>query len=219
MLEYNEYKLTEKPSKIVFLLHGYGSNKDDLISIAPELATYLPDAVFIAPNACSQFEVAEDYFPSYQWFGLTDRSELSMLQGAREASIILKQFIEIISGSMSLKHEDIALVGFSQGGMMSLHVGLRCGLPVRCIISYSGLLVSPGTLAQEMTSRPKVLMVHGSEDQVVPIEQMSIAKKALDHNSVISYTKECVGLAHGIDADGIVHGGRFLREAFSTDVK
>ena len=217
MLAYSQYQLAEKPSKIIFLLHGYGSNKDDLISIAPELAKYLPDAVFISPNACSKFEIADDYFPSYQWFGLEDRSESSMLKGANKASIPLKKFIEERAASLSLSHQDIALVGFSQGAMMSLHIGLRSDLKVRCIVSYSGLLISSSTLQNEIKSRPEVMLIHGSEDQVVPVENLSIAKKALDHNNVISYTKTCTGLAHGIDADGIACGGMFLKQAFPNN--
>jgi phospholipase/carboxylesterase len=212
ILEYSEYYVPGPIRKVVFLLHGYGSNKDDLISIAPELSKSLAGTLFISPNACKP--MPGSYLFAYQWFELEDRREISMLEGAGEAALILKSFIQYHTERLGLTYGDAALVGFSQGGMLALHAGLRYDLPVRAIISYSGMIISPNTLKDEITNRPEILLVHGKQDQVVPFSMMNIAKKALDDNNVISYSQACEKLAHGIDAKGISMGADFLQRLF-----
>ena len=216
MLDYITYGNINNPKQLVILLHGYGSNKNDLITLAPELAQYLPDALFISPNAPEDLE-GELYYnmDAHQWFSLSERTEQKMYQGANKASLILEAFIKQQLEKFQLSFSNIALVGFSQGAMMALHTGLRLSERVRGIVGYSGLLIAPDKLKSEIKSKPSVMLVHGVEDNVVPIEEMEQAYKALDDNEVISYKYKCNRLAHGIDAYGIRIGGSFLSEIFN----
>jgi len=215
MLKYTEYQSQKSNvSKLIFLLHGYGSNKDDLISIAPELAQYIPDALFISPNAPEILEDSEYMAEAYQWFSLKDRAEEKMLNGAKKASVRLESFILDQIKKFNLSLHDIALIGFSQGAMMAMHLGLRLQHQIRGIIGYSGLLIAPSKLKEEIISRPPIALIHGIEDNVVSIIEMDKAKRAFDDNAITSYTHRCKMLAHGIDYDGIKFGGNFLHKVF-----
>ncbi|AEI88915.1 MAG: putative esterase [Candidatus Midichloria mitochondrii] len=205
-----------KPSKLVFLLHGYGSNKNDLINLAPDLQAYLPDSLFISPNAPENFEGNDYFMDAYQWFSLTDRSEEKMLTGASKSSIILENFITEQAKKFSILLENIALIGFSQGAMMAMHLGLRLPHTVKGIIGYSGLLIAPSKLKNVIKSKPRVMLIHGTEDTIVPIKEMEKAYNALDDNGVMAHTYRCNRLAHGIDSQGIKIGGGFLREIFAN---
>ncbi|MDJ1407797.1 MAG: dienelactone hydrolase family protein [Candidatus Midichloria sp.] len=207
---------TSKPSKLVFLLHGYGSNKNDLINLAPDLQAYLADVLFISPNAPENFEGNDYCMDAYQWFSLTDRSEEKMLEGASKSSIILENFITKQAKKFSITLDNIALVGFSQGAMMAMHLGLRLSSTVRGIIAYSGLLIAPSKLKNVIKSKPRVMLIHGTEDTIVPIEEMEKAYNALDANGVMTHTYKCNGLAHGIDSQGVKIGGNFLCEVFAN---
>src|SRR5690348_12547267 len=111
---------------------------------------------------------------------------------------------------------DAALVGFSQGTMMSLFVGLRRATPVAGILGYSGRLIAPELLASELRSRPPVLLVHGTDDPVVPFDSMAGAEAALRQAGVPVETLACVGIEHAIDPEGLERGGRFLRDVLSA---
>lgn len=213
MLDYTTYGSIENPKRLIFLLHGYGSNKKDLITLAPDLANYLPDALFISPNAPENLG-SNVYLDAYQWFSLADRTESKMYDGANNAAIILEKFIRQQLEKFAISFNNIALIGFSQGAMMSLHLGLRLKEQVCCIIGYSGLLIAPMKLENEIKSKPPIMLIHGTEDNVVPIEEMEKAYKVLDNNKVISYTYKCNRLAHGINTKGIQIGGSFLSKMF-----
>src|SRR5262245_29257279 len=125
-----------KPKQLVVFLHGYGSNGDDLISLAPYWADLLPDAEFVSPNA--PFPCEQNPFGGYQWFGFEDRSPDMMLGATRTAAAILDAFLDAALKSRGLDESKLALVGFSQGTMMSLHVGPRRAMAPAAIVGYSG---------------------------------------------------------------------------------
>ncbi len=197
-----------KAKRLVVLLHGYGSNGDDLISLAPFFAQALPDAEFLSPNAPFPCEIAP---MGFQWFGFEDRTPEMLLGGTRLAAEVLDKFLDAELAKRGLADRDLALVGFSQGTMMSLHVGPRRANPIGGILGFSGSLIAPQLLGSELKSRPPVLLVHGTADQVVPYGALAQAEKALKDAGIPVETEARPGLPHSIDQAGAQTGALFLR--------
>jgi phospholipase/carboxylesterase len=152
----------------------------------------------------------------YQWFSVQDRTPTAMLAGVRAAAPILDAFIDEELTKRGLTDSDAALVGFSQGTMMSLYVGLRRERQLAGILGYSGRLIAPELLASEMRSRPRTLLIHGTEDQLVPFESLAHAEAALKQAGVPVETLACPGIEHSISPEGLERGGRFLREVLGA---
>jgi phospholipase/carboxylesterase len=197
-----------KPRQLVILLHGLGADGNDLIGLAPVWAPILPDAEFVAPNAPFPCDMSPY---GYQWFSVQDRSFDAVLGGVRAAAPMLDAFIDDALKARGLADKDLALVGFSQGTMMSLHVGYRRAEPVAGILGYSGRLIAGEVLAAEMRSKPRTLLIHGDADPIVPFASLEAAETALKALGVPVETVARPRLAHGIDEEGLKHGARFLR--------
>ena len=195
------------PKQVVILAHGLGANGDDLIGLAPYYAQALPDALFISPNA--PFACDMGGF-GYQWFSYQDRAPGPVLAGVRAAAPILDAFIDSVLSETGLPDDKLALVGFSQGTMMSLFVSLRRAKPIAGIVGYSGRLIAPETLAAEIKSRPPVVLVHGDRDDVVPVSVLPEAVSTLKATGVPVESYVRPGLPHSIDAEGIEIGAEFL---------
>ena len=202
-----------KPRQLVILLHGIGADGNDLIGLAPAWAPLLQDAEFVAPNAPFPCDMAPYGF---QWFSLQDRSPAMILAGVRAAAPALDAFIDDALATRGLAEKDLALVGFSQGTMMSLYVGLRRARAVAGILGYSGALIGAETLAAEVRSKARVMLVHGDADPVVPFQALALAERALEAAGVPVETLTRPGLAHGIDEEGLKAGGRFLKEVLTA---
>jgi phospholipase/carboxylesterase len=201
------------PRRLVILLHGLGADGNDLIGLAPYWAALLPDAEFLSPNAPFPCDMAPS---GYQWYSAQSRTPEAMLAGVRAAAPILDAFIDSAMAERGLGEDETALVGFSQGAMMSLFVGLRRARALAGILAYSGRLVGAGTLAAELRARPRTLLVHGTEDPLVPYEEMAAAEAALTEAGVPVEAVPCVGLGHAIDEAGLERGGRFLGDALTA---
>ena len=202
-----------KPRCLVILLHGLGADGNDLIGLQQYWGRLLPDAEFVSPNAPFPCDMA-GY--GYQWFSVQDRTPAAMLAGVRAAAPILDAYIDEELQERGLTESDAAMVGFSQGTMMSLFVGLRRERPLAGILGYSGRLIAPELLAGELRSRPPVLLVHGTEDPLVPFESMATAETALKAAGVPVETLACPGIEHSIDPEGLQRGGLFLRQVLSA---
>jgi phospholipase/carboxylesterase len=198
-----------RPSRLVILLHGLGADGNDLIGLAPHWAPLLPTAEFLSPNAPFPCDMAPY---GYQWFSAQDRSPAAVLAGVRAAAPFLEAFIDDALAERGLDDAALALVGFSQGTMMSLFVGLRRAKPVAGIVGFSGRLLSPEILAEELRSRPRMLLVHGTDDPLVPYESLAIAEAALEGAGVPVETLTCDGIGHSIDENGLRRGGLFLKD-------
>ncbi|MDY0881220.1 alpha/beta hydrolase [Dongia soli] len=196
------------PKKLVVFLHGYGSNGDDLISLAPYWAPLLPDAAFLSPNAPFPCEMSPYGF---QWFSLDNRDMQMKLGGVKAAAGILDAFLDAQLARFGLQDKDLALVGFSQGTMMSLHVGPRRAKAVAGIVGYSGALIGPQELPEAVRARPPVLLVHGTADPVVPFDAMAQAEAALKSVDITVTTEIRPGLPHSIDEIGLQKGAAFLQ--------
>lgn len=199
------------PRQLVILLHGLGADGNDLIGLAGYWRQLLPDAAFVAPNAPFPCDMAPY---GYQWFSLQDRTPAMVEAGVRAAAPVLDAFIDESLAALGLDESGLALVGFSQGTMMSLFVALRRARPVAGVLGYSGACVAAEALAGEIRARPRVLLVHGDADEIVPFEMMGAAEAALRENGVMVEAVRRPGLGHGIDQTGLSRGGAFLAEVF-----
>ena len=201
-----------KPSRLVILLHGLGADGNDLIGLARYWGRLVPDAEFVSPNAPFPCDLGGF---GYQWFSVQDRSRESTLAGVRAAAPVLDGYIDDELKKRGLEAGDVALVGFSQGTMMSLYVGLRREKPLAGILGFSGRLIAPELLADEIRSRPPVLLVHGTNDPVVPYESLAAAEAGLKAAGVAVETLSCPGTEHNIDQQGLERGGVFLRDVLN----
>lgn len=200
--------LTPGPARhLVVLLHGLGADGQDLIELAPHWAAAVPGARFIAPDAPFPCDMAPY---GRQWFSLQDRSPAVVLEGVRRAAPILNAFIDAELQSLGLAPDRLVLMGFSQGTMMALHVAARRPLAVAGVLGYSGRLAGAGTLAAEAVSHPPVMLIHGDEDQVIPVTAMGEAAAALTAAGFAVESHRRPGLDHGIDGEGVALGAAFL---------
>lgn len=200
--------------QLVLLLHGVGSNGDDLIALAPLFALALPDARFIAPNApfpCDMVPMGM----GYQWFDIQSQEGDERLRQLRATAEIVNAYIDSELARHGLGDNDLALVGFSQGTMISLHVALRREGRCAGILGYSGRLEAPETLAGEIKSRPPVMLVHGEMDDRLPVDLMDSAAATLKENGVKVDTHRRPNLGHSIDHEGVALGAGFLTGLFA----
>jgi phospholipase/carboxylesterase len=205
------------PKQLVIFLHGYGADGNDLIDIGRAWQQLLPDAAFVsphAPNPCGQAPMGREWFP------LTMRDPNERWTGVNAAAPVLNAFIDAELKRRNLPDSALALVGFSQGTMMSLHVGLRRAAAPAAIVGYSGMLVvpediDPDQFAGEIRSRPPVLLVHGDQDQLIPVQALMHAAQGLAALEVPVEWHISPGVGHGIDQEGLRQGGEFLVRRFA----
>jgi phospholipase/carboxylesterase len=202
-----------KPDSLVVLLHGYGSNGADLISLAPYWAKALPGAAFVSPNAIEPVPQAPGGF---QWFPISQLDPQLMEAGARNAAQSVDRFLDRELERYGLDQSRLALVGFSQGTMMALHVGLRRAAPPAAILGYSGVLVGARKLKDEMKAKPPVLLIHGDQDQTIPIAAMFDSAEALAASGHGAQWHVSYGVPHSIGPDGLDLGGVFLATYLKT---
>jgi phospholipase/carboxylesterase len=201
--------------QLIVLLHGLGADGNDLIELGEQWRDWLPDAAFVAPHApdpCSNVPMGREWFP----LTLTDPREF--WSGVTYAAPKLDAFLDRELARYSLPASQLGLVGFSQGAMMALHIGLRREPAPAAIIGYSGLLVleggqGPESLQRAARSKPPILLVHGGRDDVVPVEMFLVSKEALGAAGIPCQWHLTADLAHGIDEEGVRQGGLFLAQA------
>jgi phospholipase/carboxylesterase len=198
--------------QLVVFLHGYGADGNDLIEIGRAWQNLLPDAAFVSPHAprpCGQAPVGREWFP------LTFRDPDERWTGVNAAAPTLDAFLDAELQRLKLPPSALALVGFSQGTMMALHVGLRRAVPPAAIVGYSGMLVVPENVepekfAAEIVGKPPVLLVHGDQDELIPVQALMHAAQGLASLEVPAEWHISPGVGHGIDQEGLRQGGEFL---------
>jgi phospholipase/carboxylesterase len=204
--------------QLIVFLHGYGADGNDLIELGRAWQPLMPNAAFVSPHAPEPCAMAG---AGRQWFGLTFRDPDERWRGVNSAAPILERFLDAELKRRKLPPSALALVGFSQGTMMALHVGLRRSAAPAAIVGYSGMLVSPAgditdALAAEIRSRPPVLLVHGDRDDLIPAQALFQAGQGLAALGVPTEWHLSAGIGHGIDGEGLRHGGEFLARRLGT---
>ncbi len=206
--------------QLVVFLHGYGADGNDLIEIGRQWRQLLPDADFVAPHAPDRCAMSPT---GRQWFPLTMRDPNERWDGVLAARPMIDAFLDAELASRGLDDSALALVGFSQGTMLALHVGLRRKTAPRAILGYSGLLVTPsrGSAPDPIADQrppPAILLVHGEEDQLIPIDALLLSTDLLGEAGLAVQWHLSPGLGHGIDNAGLLHGGLFLAQSFGVPV-
>ena len=208
--------LSGETRSVVVFLHGYGANGADLLGLADPLGEHLPDTLFVAPDAPESCAGAPF---GYQWFPIPwidGSSEEEAARGLQAAVEDLNAFLDGILVDEDLLPEQMVLLGFSQGSMMSLHVAPRREDPVAGVIAFSGRLLQPEVLPDEVVSRMPILLVHGDADDVVPVQSLPQAAQALQDASFTEVFAHIMkGTAHGIAPDGLSVALAFMRDKLS----
>ena len=197
--------------QLVVFLHGYGADGNDLIGLGREWASLLPHATFVSPNApepCAMSPMGR------QWFDLSMGDMSIIAEGVKSAAPALNAFLDAELARHSLPARALALVGFSQGTMMALAVGLARNAPPKAIVGYSGALATLEALPAPGQG-PAILLVHGDRDEVIPVDAMHMAREALSQAGHPVEWHVSQGIGHGIDGEGLRLGGNFLRQAFA----
>ena len=198
---------------IVVFLHGYGANGADLLGLADPLSEHLPDTMFVAPDAPESIPGAPF---GYQWFPIPwidGSSEEEAERGLLAAAEDLTAFLDALMVDEDVLPEQVVLFGFSQGTMISLHVAPRRDDPVAGIVAFSGRLLRPELLVDEVKVRPPVMLVHGDQDDVVPVQSLPAAAEALQEAGWQDvYAHIMKGTAHGIAPDGLSVALAFMRD-------
>ena len=205
-----------KVKKIVIFLHGYGADGADLISLSDPLSQKLPDCFFSAPNAprkCGASPFGFEWFPIPEVDGSTVPV---MMKALAESEKLVNNLINEYLEKFSLSFEDIALVGFSQGTMISLNIGLRHRNILAGIVGFSGRLLMPDVLKEERKDKyPPVFLVHGDADEVVPISFLNEAEETLKDLGVSFSTHISKNVGHGIAPDGLEKSMTFLQKVLT----
>jgi len=198
--------------QLVVFLHGYGADGNDLIGLGHEWGKTLPHAAFVSPNAPEPCGMAP---MGRQWFNLTFREAGELDRGVKQAGPLLDAFLDAELKRHNLPPRALALVGFSQGTMMALAVGLRRNPAPAAIVGYSGALANVEALPAP-GSGPAILLVHGDMDEVIPVDAMLIAREQLAQAGLPVEWHVAEGIGHGIDGEGLRLGGAFLKQAFAA---
>lgn len=202
-----------KARQLVVFLHGWGSNGDDLIGIARQWSKPLPGARFASPHG---HQTCAGNPAGRQWFSFHDETPEAITIAAADAAAVIDRFLDDQLERHGLDDSQLALVGFSQGAMMAVYVALRRAKPCAGVVGYSGALIGVETMADEIRSRPPMLLAHGDADQVVPFASLGAAVEMLASHDVSVRWHAGQHLGHAIDGVGLEMGGEFLRDAFRT---
>lgn len=202
-----------QPDSLVVLLHGYGADGRDLIDLGNAWAGLMPRTAFVSPHApdpCAQAPVGR------QWFPLTFNDPHELPRGAAAAAPVLRAFLEAEMAKLALPPERVALVGFSQGAMMALKVGLSPDMRPAAVVAFSGMWVDAGAQRHApVANPPPVILMHGEDDEVIPAQALFGSAKALVAAGVPVEWHLSPGLGHGIDEAEVAIAGAFLARSLS----
>src|ERR1700722_9777846 len=199
------------PARAVIFLHGLGDRGDGgLLEIGRMWQRALPDCEFLCPDAPFPLEGAPPDFEGKQWFRLQTFTPAEMQFAAHRAAPYVNDYIDYVLTTRKLPPAKLALVGFSQGTIMALYAAPRRMFPVACVVGYSGLLIGGEALKTEKKCAPPVLLVHGTLDEVVPVNLMESSARALKAAGISVSTVTCPNIGHTIDETGVEEGLKFL---------
>ena len=199
----------QKPKNAVILCHGYGGDGNDISILANYWKNYLPDTIFLCPDAPEKCAVSS---VGYQWFDLMDQSKQQILTKSLVAEMKLNQLIDEVKVQNNLEANKIILGGFSQGCMISLQTGIKRKDKINSIIGYSGKIIDTEHLSKNIVSRPKVILMHGDKDDIVPINFFLEAKEFFIKNNYPVELKSFKNCEHRIPQEGSSLGLEFIKK-------
>ena len=198
-----------KPHHAIVLCHGYGGDGKDISSLAINWQRFLPDAIFLCPNAP---EVCSINPQGYQWFDLNSEKEEVILEKSLVAEEKLNTFIDQVLDNLQLEPNNLALVGFSQGCMISVQVGIKKKEQINCLIGYSGKVINQKHLSDNINSKPKMFLMHGENDTIVSPTYLLEAKEYLKKQGINAKIKMFKKCEHKIPVEGSSLGLGFLKK-------
>ena len=198
-----------KPRQVIILCHGYGGDGKDISTLAINWQRFLPDAIFLCPDAP---EVCTVNPRGYQWFDLTTEEEKIILEKSLVAEEKLNIFLDQVFDNFQLAPSNLALVGFSQGCMMAIQVGLKRKERINSLIGYSGKVINQKHLSDNIKSKPKIFLMHGANDTIVSPTHLLEAKEYLNKRGLKIKTKLFKNCDHKIPVEGSSLGLGFLRK-------
>ncbi|QJC27777.1 esterase [Anaplasma platys] len=195
---------------LVVLLHGRGASGDNLISIAPYMSRQgLGNTKFVAPHAPMPYGPA-----GYTWFtdSLRDMDEKTAFTEIMEAVQKVNRFVDSQLAMLDISDDKLAFVGFSQGAMLSMYLGLNREKECAAVVAYSGAVPFPAALEPMIRSRPPVCVVHGEDDDVIPFEYFGHTTGFLERNNVRVDAHGLKDLDHSISNEGLEIGLKFIKD-------
>jgi len=198
-----------KPQQLIVLCHGYGGDGKDISSLAINWQRFLPNAIFLCPNAP---EVCAINPQGYQWFDLNSEKEEIILEKSLIAEAKLNIFLEQVLDNYQLEPTNLALVGFSQGCMIGIQAGLKAKKQINCILGYSGKIINQKHLSQNINSKPKIFLMHGDNDTIVSPTHLLEAKEYLTNVGLKIKIKMFKNCEHRIPIEGSSLGLAFLKK-------
>ena len=198
-----------KPQQVIVLCHGYGGDGKDISTLAIHWQRFLPEAIFLCPNAP---EICAVNPQGYQWFDLSSDKEELILEKSLIVEEKLNTFIDQILNNFQLEPNNLALVGFSQGCMMSIQIALKKKKQISCLIGYSGKVINQKHLSDNIHSKPKIFLMHGANDTLVPPTHLLEAKEYLVKHGLKIKTKMFKDCEHRISVKGVSLGLGFLKK-------
>ncbi len=204
--------------QLVVLLHGYGANGDDLLSIGEDWGDALPDAAFVGPNAPS---VCDEFVAGFQWFPIRaiNRELIEREQPMRAVLPALNTYLDAQLAHWGVDDSQLIVAGFSQGAMMAMYAMPRRRKPCAGVIGYSGMLVDAAGLKAPDIQKMPILAIHGDSDAVVPPECLQGVAEGFDAAGFDVETVLRPHLGHGIDQFGLIRGVDFCRECFEKSAE
>ena len=201
----------KKPKNAVILCHGYGGDGKDISILAGYWRSYLPDTIFICPDAPEKCAASPT---GYQWFDLLDQSPDQILSKSLVAESKLNEFIDEVLKKYNLISNQIIIGGFSQGCMLTLQTGIKRKDKINSIIGYSGKIINAEHLSKNLNSRPNILLMHGEQDQVVTVDAFLEAKDFFGKNNYAIESKLFKDCEHRIPTEGSSLGLQFIKKHF-----
>ena len=197
------------PQQAIILCHGYGGSGKDISTLAINWQRFLPDAIFLCPNAP---EICTINPQGFQWFDLTSEKEEIILEKSISAEESLSKFLDQVIDNFQLNSSNLGLVGFSQGCMIGIQVALKKKEQINCLLGYSGKVINQKHLSDNINSKPKIFLMHGANDTIVPPTHLLEAKEFFDKNGLKIKTKLFKNCEHKIPIEGTSLGLNFLKK-------
>ena len=198
-----------KPQQAIVLCHGYGGDGKDISMLAIGWQRFLPDAIFLCPNAPERCAINPN---GYQWFYLESGKDDIIFEKSLVAEEKLSKFLDQILDNFQLQAINLALVGFSQGCMISIQAGLKKRQQINSLIGYSGKIINQTHLSKNINSKPKIFLMHGEKDTIVSATHLLEAKEYLKKYGIKIKTKMFKDCEHRIPIEGSSLGLAFLRK-------